>query len=229
MKIKKIFICIFLLTFFIGLISIFLLRNSLVSTESESKIIEKVPAEIPEPINISQNPLEKSDAIFYETAKKYGGAELLDYENYWAEEKKYKFEMLRTGEFHGDEVNAKSGETWLGFFNENDEFVLRDEKIKIRRVRDFMDDENSKEKTGKSVSVKSRTEPWFLLKNAGKLGKGKIETLFRGVTLDDAETDNPTTEMKTGFVQTYQIGGKNYTLRVERVFDKNWKLFLLWF
>lgn len=222
MKITKTLTAVFLLTFFIGSVSIYLLRNSFDSTKSEEKIVEKVSVENSFAEKSNQSEIEKSGAIFYETAKNFGGAKLLDTGDYWSEEdEKYKFEMLQTGEFHGDEVSAKSGEKWLGLFRENEKVVLRDEKITIRRVRDFMDDESSKEKRGKSVSVKGKTKPLFLLKNAGKFGSGKIETLFKGVTPDEADaTENPTTELKNGFVQTYRIGGKDYALRVEKVFNK---------
>ncbi len=222
MKITKIFVSVFLLTFLIGSVSILLLKNSFVSTETKSQGAEKIVVETSNAIKNNHNEVEKSDAIFYQTAKTFGGAELLD-DDYWENEEdvKYKFEILQTGEFHGDEVAAKSGEKWLGLFSEKNKFVLREETIKVRRVRDFMDDENSKEKRGKSVSVVSKTKPLFLLKGADKFDKGEIETLFKGVTLDEAgETENSTTELKKGFVQTYQIGGENYTLRVERVFNK---------
>lgn len=171
MKITKTFVSVFLLTFLIGFVSILLLKNSVVSTESESQNAEKNAVEISNAIKNNHHEVEKSDVIFYETAKNFGGAELLD-DDYWENEEdvKYKFEMLQTGEFHGDEVAAKSGEKWLGFFSENNKFVLRDETIKVRRIRDFMDDEKSEEKRGKSVSIKSKTKPLFLLKGADKFG-----------------------------------------------------------
>jgi hypothetical protein len=224
MKIRKLFIGIFLLTFLIGLASIFLLKNKFIASRDASPAAEKVSAEIPKSVNNGRREAEKSDVIFYEAAKSFGGAELLDDYDYWADDEKYKFEMLQTGEFHGNEVEAKSGEKWLGLFNINDEFVLRNEKITVRRVRDFTDDENSKAKRGKSVSVKSKTKPLFLLKNAGNFGEGRIKTLFKGMTFDESDESNSITEMKKGFVQTYQIGGANYTLRVERVFNKKMEI-----
>jgi len=222
MKITRTLISVFLLTFLIGLVSIILLRNSFVSIEIKSQTAEKIAVETPVAIKNNQNEVEKSDVIFYETAKNFGGAELLD-NDYWegVEEVKNRFEMLQTGEFHGDEVEAKSGEKWLGLFGENNKFVLRNEKIKVQRVRDFMDDEKSKEKRGKSVSVKGKIKPLFLLKDADKFSEGEVETLFKGITFDEPnETENYITELKKGFVQTYTIGGENYTLWVETVFNK---------
>lgn len=232
MKITKTFISVFGLTFLIGLTAIFLFKNSFVPTRSANQTAEKVSVEMPKAVidneeeaeKLNKEEAEKSDVIYYETAKNFGGAKILD-SDYWGEEEetKYKFEMLETREFHGDEVDAKSGEKWLGLFRENDKFVLRREKITVRRVRDgIVDGRNSKEKTGKSVSVRGKIEPLFLLKNADKFGEGQIETLFRGAVFEEADSvENPITELKNGFVQTYKIGGKNYVLRVERVFNKN--------
>jgi len=116
MKITKIFVSVFLLTFLIGSVSILLLKNSFVSTETKSQGAEKIVVETSNAIKNNHNEVEKSDAIFYQTAKTFGGAELLD-DDYWENEEdvKYKFEILQTGEFHGDEVAAKSGENGLDF------------------------------------------------------------------------------------------------------------------
>ncbi len=121
MKITKTFISIFLLTFIIGSASIFLLRNNFSPTEKQNA--EKFNIETPNTIKSSQNESPKSEIISYEAAKNFGGAELLS-DDYWEKEEKYKFEMLQTGEFHGDEVDAKSGEKWLGLFGENDDFDI---------------------------------------------------------------------------------------------------------
>src|SRR5688572_29744472 len=104
-----------------------------------------------------------------------------------------KIQLLETGEFHGDQVNAKTGERWLGLFPEGNGYALRQSTISIERVFDVIidEDEASGEKTGKKVTVNHRSEPIFLLKGAGMLRPGPVVTVFReqknlgnGTTID---------------------------------------------
>lgn len=216
MKTAKTFISIFWLTFLIGYASVSLTKKS-VPIRSNSEVSKEI-------FVLSDKPLSQEEIILYSSAKNFGGSELLD-EDYYEENPKYEFKMLETGEFHGDEVNAKSGETWLGFFAENGNLFLRKTKIGVRRVHDaIVDDDNPKRKTGIKVSVKSKTAPMFLLKNADFLKEGGVKTLFKGVTSHEAgeasEIKRYPTDIRKGFVQNYQIGGKSYTLRVVKVFSK---------
>lgn len=218
MKYKKAFvgIVLFLLTFSVGSILVWSPKNDLVSNETARQTTQEIPVQI-RPEEIKE--LEKFEPIPYETAKKFGGAEILK-ENYWEKEIKYKFELIETGEFHGDEVTAKSGEKWLGFFGKNDDFKLVLTNINVSRVRDeIVDGRNSKKKTGKKVSVKNQSEPLFLLKNAARLKEGKVETFFKGRTFRE-ESEESSTTLDSKFVGNYQIGGKSYVLRVERVLNE---------
>jgi hypothetical protein len=150
-------------------------------------------------------------------------------ENGIKEEYLFKIKLLETGEgFHGDEVDAESGAVWLGLFKENNEHFLRSEKIKIRRVHDEIVDEDEQSKSGKSVSVAGKNQPLFLLRNADSLKSGAIKTLFQGYTSDDMDkaaelgvnTDEMQATLKKGFVQKYEIGGKEYTLKVKDAINK---------
>lgn len=120
----------------------------------------------------------------------------------------YKIKLLTTGEFHGDEIQAKSGEFWLGLFKENTGAFLKPVKIKVTRVHDDIVDENPKEKTGKKVTVAYRSEPILLLKNADMLRRGKVITLF---SQTDADENNL---MLNGFAKDFNLNGTNYTLKV---------------
>lgn len=72
-------------------------------------------------------------------------------------------QLLEVGEFHGDEVRAKTGDGWLGLFLINGEYSLLPSAIKVESVRDDMvDGENGM--TGKKVSVNWNYEPIFLIK-----------------------------------------------------------------
>lgn len=161
MKTKKIFVSflLFLLTFIIGSILVWSPKNKIVT--HDTTVPQK--AEIPVQVETLE---KKSDIISYETAKQFGGAEMLD-EDYWERETKYEFDLLEVGEFHGDEVTAKSSEKWLGFFGKNADFSLSLTSIEVSRVHDeIVDGKNSKKKTGKKVSFKDKKHPLFLLKDA---------------------------------------------------------------
>lgn len=133
----------------------------------------------------------------------------------WEEEdsRKFKIKLLETGEgYHGDQVKAKSGETWLGLFKENDKYYLRSTKLKITRVQDtIVDDENKM--TGKSVFTSYKASSVFLLKNAKMLREDEIDTLFFATDIDE------TTELKNGTQKEFKFNDENYSLRVENRFS----------
>lgn len=126
----------------------------------------------------------------------------------------YTIKMMMTGEFHGDEIDAKSGEKWLGLFVEKGKSYLAWTKIKVRRVRDFMDDEKSKEKNGKSVRVENKIKPIFLLKHAGMLGGGDTKTVF-SAEKEMGDDYNPEESISSNkYKRDFKIGGKTYTLKI---------------
>lgn len=83
--------------------------------------------------------------------------ELEWFENY---DQKYKIKMLAAGEFHGDEVKARSGETWLGLFKLGNDFFLAQAKIKVKLVHDVIVDNKPAQKTGKGISVRENFSPF---------------------------------------------------------------------
>jgi hypothetical protein len=87
--------------------------------------------------------------------------------------------LLEAGEgFHGAEVKARSGETWLGLYLTDNGSELRASTIKIKLVNDPIVDEDELSATGKSVSVDQPMEPLFLVKNAPGLRLGPVTTIF---------------------------------------------------
>jgi len=212
MKITKTFISVFLLTFLIGYVSV------LPTQKVSPKIITvtAIPEKLPMPSIAPTSELETIEEV-----------------EHWTDEEKnpYKIKLLETGEgFHGDQIDAKSGDIWLGLFKEQGSYSLRSTKIKIRRVRDdIIDGANGTKKTGKSVDVEGKLKPIFLLKNAGKLREAKITTLFQGLTMDEISEveesklirNETLTTLKKDFVQKYKIGGKAYGLKVIEAKNKN--------
>lgn len=193
MKKTKIFIGLFLLTFVIGLTSYILC-----SRIDKTVVVEEIP---------ETTAFNSSEAMIETIIK----PEILAENTDWKEEDKSKFKikLLETGEgFHGNEINAKSGETWLGLFKEKDKYNLRSVKIKVRPGFDGVSDEPG-EMTGKDVIVKGKRQPLFLVKNADMLREGEIKTVFFAESFDDA------INLYNGFVAEYKLNNKKYTLRVE--------------
>lgn len=133
----------------------------------------------------------------------------------WFEEHdpKFRIKLLELGEgFHGDQVDAKSGEAWAGLFREQGRYFLRATKIKITPATDVVvDDENGKIKTGKTVSTGSGLPAVFLLKNAD-LPNGDVPTLFYSdpyaEDLDDASS------LRNGTTKEFDFRGTHYQLSV---------------
>ncbi|HEY9402552.1 MAG TPA: hypothetical protein VIQ24_07645 [Pyrinomonadaceae bacterium] len=91
-----------------------------------------------------------------------------------------RINLIETGEFHGDEITAKSGERWLGLFPTSSGFALLPAMLKVEKVLDPIVDQNPKIKTGKKVSVNRARKPLFLLKGADFLRATAVRTIFAG-------------------------------------------------
>jgi hypothetical protein len=133
----------------------------------------------------------------------------------WSEEK-FKIELQETGEaYHGDQIDARTGEVWLGLFDNNDAYSLRSTKVKVRRAFDaVVDDEITNKWTGKSVFTDISAESVFLLKGAKQLTEGPVTTLYRAPA-DDEEPqtgDEDLSSIRAGFSKDFTIGKTTYTL-----------------
>lgn len=84
--------------------------------------------------------------------------------------------LLTTGSFHGNEVQARSGEQWLGLLPESSGFAWKPVTLTTRRVIDPFVDEAGKE-TGIEVSV-ADDDPVFLIKGAAGLLGNKVSTVL---------------------------------------------------
>ncbi len=127
-------------------------------------------------------------------------------------EPNYRIKLLTTGNFHGEEVSAKTGENWIGLFKDGDKYYLKNSIIKVKRIYDEVIDKTG-EKTGKQVSVKGSKEPIILLKNSKILKNGKVPTLFKGMNYYEALTQgdknlaamDKMTYLHTGFSHKYKF------------------------
>lgn len=205
MKITKIFVSVFLMTFLFGLTAFYLIpkmENEKVEVENVQHIQEDFS---PPTVEVKSKP------------------EILEENKDWEKdyESKFKTKLVETGEgFHGDEISAKTGEVWLGLFKENDSYFLRSTKIKVKRVNDTIID-NPNEKTGKSVVVSESKNPLFLVKNSNKLRDGKVKSLF-WMNIDDLAEDeySDASSLNKKFVQEYDFDGTKYTLKVKSGINK---------
>jgi hypothetical protein len=90
-----------------------------------------------------------------------------------------EIQLLETGEFHGDEVVAQTGEQWLGLFPNQSGFELLTSVITVEAVYDpIVDGDDSSLLTGKKVSVNHHDDPVFLLKGADMLQPGSAVTIL---------------------------------------------------
>lgn len=118
-----------------------------------------------------------------------------------AQSRKSQVQLLEVGEFHGDDVNARTSSGWLGLFVSKKESVLRPTSIRVSRVFDPIVDDGTKKITGKQVKIPQSVEPVFLVKNAPKLQPGIVKTVLNKPTsLSIGETVSLTLEN-----QRYQI------------------------
>ena len=225
MKITKTFVSIFLLTFFIGYVSVLPTRKTAMPNQTErfiwkkqsfSDLIKDALESKPKTI-IQDIPKSKPETKFK--------PEIFDIPDSSENEEtpKYKTKLMditETGNnFDKEEIEeAKSGEMWLGLFGEKSEFYLRNTKIKIRPDQR----ENYGHKDSLTIKLSRKGESVFLLKNAGKLREGEVKTLYRRPSYD--ETESPETEfdsMKIGFAHKFRLGSKIYTLQVKAGLTKS--------
>ena len=193
MKITKTFVSIFLLAFLVGILSYYLIPKIKNNVELKP-LVQAISLESPATnIEVKVQP------------------NIFDVENFWDEsEGKYNTNFLETGEVSNvDDIKAKSGEIWFGFFNENGKDVLRSTKIKVK----FTDGEDL---SWKEISVKDKTNPLFLVKDIKKLKKGEVKTLYREKSDEENGDYNESATIKEGFNKKFHLGNIEYTLRVEK-------------
>lgn len=120
-----------------------------------------------------------------------------------AQKRAPQIKLIATGEFHGNEITATTGERWLGLFPTSGGFALLPATLKVEMVHDGIVDEHPRIKTGKKVSVNRAREPLFLLKGADSLRGNRVKTVFTG----DKNLVN-------GGSVDLRLSGKSYKLEV---------------
>lgn len=128
---------------------------------------------------------------------------------------KYKIKLVdvaRHGNtYRSEEVIAKNGEKWLGFFSGNDGTYLKNTKVKV-----IQDKDESEIKLASSES-----QPMFLIKNAKNIKEGKVLTLFQDNYSDEVDFQDRTNVMYPDFIREFQLGERKYTLQIKKALTKS--------
>lgn len=137
-------------------------------------------------------------------------------------------ELLETGDFHGEEVSARTGEKWLGLYISGNHSILLNSRLQVETVHDEIGDA-PEEKTGKRVSVNPPLQPIFLVKRARMLSEGPVETVFAEKPNYEKSLERiPPLELKlaqTSYVLTV-VGSDDGAKCSEHAFPANAKLVL---
>ena len=93
-------------------------------------------------------------------------------------------QMAMVGVWHGEEVSAKYGESWLALLETSSGFELQEVTLSVEIVVDEVID-TPPSKTGKKVSVPEGLEPLVLLRGLSQLSPGPVLTIATsGESLD---------------------------------------------
>ncbi len=114
-----------------------------------------------------------------------------------------KGKLLLSGSFHGDEVSAKSGESWFALIKKENTYIIEKKIIEISLVFDAVLDKDESKKTGKKVSIASELNPIALLKDIDGVSEGEVATL-----------KNLSGVLKPGFHKKFNFKQKNFVLKV---------------
>ena len=81
--------------------------------------------------------------------------------------------LLFVGQYHSEEISAKSGEVWYGLYKTDAGYELKSTKLKVEPTvnNELMDIE---------VSTDQKTRPLFLVKGSDRFRPGRVPTSFYG-------------------------------------------------
>jgi hypothetical protein len=119
-----------------------------------------------------------------------------------AQTKKPEMRLLETGAFHGDEVEARTGEQWLGLYVGEHGSLLLPYRLTVKSVADEVVDQDG-EQTGKQVSVDLPLNPILLVTEGNSIHAGPVTTVFS--TRKNLTSESPV---------TLRLRGQNYLLQV---------------
>lgn len=120
--------------------------------------------------------------------------------------------------YRKSEVIAKNGEQWLGLFQSNDKYYLRNKKVNVKfdpKYEGYGDEDYMR------LTTTDPGNPVFILKNAKNLKAGQIESLYLRPTYDEIQRrrlyDKP---LAIGYEEYFSLGETEFVLRVTRGLTK---------
>lgn len=84
--------------------------------------------------------------------------------------------LVETGGFHGSEVSARTGETWLGLYVSKGRSTLLPSVVRVTPGHDPVVDDEPWQKSGKDVYVNRKPDPVFLISGTDALKPGPVLT-----------------------------------------------------
>ncbi len=108
--------------------------------------------------------------------------------------------LLLPGDYHAEEVSAKTGQRWLALFSKPGGAVLSERTLKVAAVKDFV----SPDRMGKRVSSNGNEAPLFLVRGIAGLSAGPIQG--SNIRKSQQLTPNGTTKIV--------FGGRDHPLEI---------------
>lgn len=214
MKITKTFAGVFLITFLIGYVSVLPTRKTTAPEKPEK--VNFHPENFLDFSEKNANTKVEPEAPKSKVVPKFEPEIVIDtdVDDDWS---KLKIQLLEVGDGHRKEdVKAKSGEIWMGFYKGEDGYFLRSEKTKIYPTTkpNYIED-------SKTIEVSGRAEPIVLIGKAKNLRDGEVKTLFSPSSEDEIERlGRDDSLLKSGFVREFILGERKYTLRIKQGVSK---------
>jgi hypothetical protein len=107
------------------------------------------------------------------------------------------------GVFHGGEMSARTGESWLGLYVTEGGSSLAPSVVRVEAAEDPVSNEGPGNRSGKVVTVNRKAKPVFLINGAHGLLPGRVATAFVGET-----------KLTPGADAAVRLAGEEYRLSV---------------
>ncbi|HJQ32968.1 MAG TPA: hypothetical protein VJ866_12350 [Pyrinomonadaceae bacterium] len=116
------------------------------------------------------------------------------------------------GVFHGDEMSARTGESWLGLYVTEGGSSLVPSVVRVEPAEDPVGGGGPGNRSGKVVSVNRKATPVFLVSGAHGLLPGRVVTSYHGETRLTIGSDVPVRLAGEEYRLSVTTAGKNPSL-----------------
>ena len=117
-------------------------------------------------------------------------------------------------EYFRSEAIAKTGETWLGLFEKNGEYELRNTKVKLQLAFKAKDPDYE---DSVRLNFEISNQPLFITRGSKSLTPSQVYTIYHRPSPEEVASRNlPLKQLSQGYIEQFGQLGKGYTLRVAR-------------